>query len=148
MAENTSRTKLEQGRAAEAYKYAEDGRKLGGGPKLDEQGNVKSESKTAKEYKSYVKKLPMLIKTNGLGAAMSFCFSKGKGKTDNAWGLIYHQITNWLKKDEKHLIEITNDDLMKALTNADSPTYRATTIEVLALLNWMRRFAEGLITKD
>jgi CRISPR-associated protein Cmr5 len=132
MAENTSRTTLEQGRAAFAYKAAEAGEKL---------------SKNT-EYKAYVKKLPMYIKTNGLGAAMSFAFAKGKGKTDNAWGLIYDQITKWLEKDDKNLIEITDNNLMKALTEADSPIYRATTIEVLALLNWMRRFAEGLITKD
>lgn len=134
MSNNTSkRTTLEQGRAAFAYEAAEKGAAL----------------TKASEYKSYVKKMPMYIKTNGLGAAMSFAFSKGKGKTDNAWGLIYHQIEQWLSKDEKHLIDISNDTtLMKVLMNTDSSTYRATTIEVLALLNWMRRFAEGLITKD
>ena len=61
MIENTSRTKLEQGRAAYAYNAAKDGK--------NKLGNKDS------EYKSYVKKLPMLIKTNGLGAAMSFCFA-------------------------------------------------------------------------
>jgi CRISPR-associated protein Cmr5 len=133
MPENTSRTKLEQGRAAFAYDAALIGEKL---------------SKNT-EYKAYVTKLPMLIKTNGLGAAMSFAFAKGKGRTNNAWGLIYHQIETWLKKEDKHLIELGEDiSLMKALMNTDSSTYRATTIEVLALLNWMRRFAEGLITKD
>jgi len=130
----TSRTKLEQGRANFAYNAAQKGAAL-------------TESK-AKEYKSYVKKLPTYIKTNGLGAAMSFCFAKGKNSTTNAWGLLYSQITEWLQKDEKQLIEITDNNLMKALTEADSGIYRATTIEVLALLNWMRRFAEGLITKD
>lgn len=129
---NSSLKTLEQGRAAYAYSAAVEGSKLS----------------NASEYKAYVKKLPTYIKTNGLGAAMSFCFAKGKGTTSNAWGLIYSQIINWLKKDEKQLIEIREDKLMKALTNADSATYRATTIEVLALLIWMRRFAEGLITKD
>jgi CRISPR-associated protein Cmr5 len=124
---------LEQGRAAFAYNAAVAGEKL---------------SKNT-EYKAYVKKLPMYIKTNGLGAAMSFAFAKGKGKTDNAWGLIYHQIESWLKKDEKQLLKLDgNISLMKALMDTDSSTYRATTIEVLALLNWMRRFAEGLITKN
>jgi len=132
-----SRKTLEQGRAAFAYSAAVKGADL----------SKISESK-AREYKSYVKKLPTYIKTNGLGAAMSFCFAKGKGRTTNAWGLLYSQITNWLKVDEKQLLDIKDDNLMKALTEADSSVYRATTIEVLALLNWMRRFAEGLITKD
>lgn len=145
--EESLRTTLEQGRAAGAYKYVEIGRLLGGGPKPNNKGDLE-ESKTAKEYKSYLKKLPMLIKTNGLGAAMSFAFAKGKNDTSKAWGLIYHQVTTWLQQDDKHLIEISDDNLMRALTNADSSTYRATTIEVLALLNWMRRFAEGLISGE
>ncbi len=137
----SNRTTLEQGRAAFAYKAAVRGKSL---------RNKKGADKSS-EYKAYVKKMPMYIKTNGLGAAMSFAFAKGKGDSEhNAWGLIYHQITTWLgKEDDKHLIEIGDDNnLMEALINADSSTYRATTIEVLALLNWMRRFAEGLITKE
>ena len=43
----------------------------------------------------------MYIKTNGLGAAMSFAFAKGSkhGSADKgkAWGLIYAQIEDWLK---------------------------------------------------
>jgi CRISPR-associated protein Cmr5 len=132
MSDMTIRTTLEQGRAAFAYGAAVEGAGL---------------SKSS-EYKAYVKKLPMYIKTNGLGAAMSFAFAKGKGSKNNAWGLIYHQIEDWLKEDDKQLIELYNISLMKALMNSDSSAYRATTIEVLALLNWMRRFAEGLITKD
>ena len=133
MSDTSTRTKLEQGRAAFAFDAASQGKEL---------------SKSS-EYKAYVKKMPMLIKTNGLGAAVSFAYSKGKGRTDNAWGLIYEQIYEWLKKDPKDLIDLSStNDLMKALINADSATYRATTVEVLALLNWMRRFAEGLITKE
>lgn len=137
MAENTSRTTLEQGRADFAYKAAVKG----------------SELSKASEYKSYVKKLPMYIKTNGLGAAISFCFAKGNGKNakadiTKAWGLIYSQIEDWLK-NHWELSELNKEErLMENLLKMDSPEYRATTIEVLALLNWMRRFAEGLITKD
>jgi CRISPR-associated protein Cmr5 len=138
-----SRSGMEQGRAAAAYKYAEAGAKL---------------TKNS-EYKAYVKKLPMLIKTNGLGAAMSFAFAKAKCKEvesfdnkekieqgSNPWALIYSQIQGWLKSDNVLFLELSHDkNLMKTLTETDSPTYRAATIEVLALLNWMRRFAEGLI---
>lgn len=136
MAENTSRTTLEQGRADFAYKAAKKG----------------SELSKSSEYKSYVKKLPMYIKTNGLGAAISFCFAKGSknGVADKnkAWGLIYSQIEDWLK-NHWELSELNKGErLMENLLNMESTEYRVTTIEVLALLNWMRRFAEGLITKD
>ena len=69
---------LEQGRAEFAYKYAEAGKKLGS------------------EYKAYVKKIPMLIKTNGLGATFAFIKSKG-GKT---YDLIHKQTFEWLSDNE------------------------------------------------
>jgi len=128
-----SNGKLEQGRAAFAYQCAEGGEKL-----------VKN-----KEYKSYVKKMPMLIKTNGLGAAIAFAFAKdGKGGNPDKtkpWGLLYTQIEEWLKSDDKKLITFDTTQLAKKLTETDSATYRAVTVEVLAFLNWLKRFADALI---
>lgn len=133
MNNGTNRSTLEQGRAAFAFECAENG------AKLDKK----------KEYKSYVKKMPALIQTNGLGAALAFSFAKGSKsgtiQENSAWGVIYAQIEEWLLKDEKHLIDFQKNGLMKALTNAQSPTYRAVTIEILAFLSWVKRFAEALI---
>lgn len=133
MPNESNRSKLEQGRAAFAYKCAEEGAKL----------NKK------KEYKAYVKRMPMYIKSNGLGAAMAFGFSKGSkgGKIDesNAWGLLHQHIEHWLKEDEKELIDFQDNRLASELTRVDSPVYRAVTVEVIAFLSWLRRFAEGLI---
>jgi CRISPR-associated protein Cmr5 len=131
----TNRTKLEQGRAAFAYQCAESASKTLSKPK---------------EYKAYVKKMPMLIKTNGLGAAMAFAFAKGakggKVETNTPWGLLYSQIEDWLKKDEKGLItDFEKGRIAKFLAETDSYTYRAVTVEVLAFLSWLRRFAEALI---
>ena len=128
-----NRIKLEQGRAAFAYPCAEAGK-----------GLTKS-----KEYKSYVKKMPMLIKTNGLGAAVAFAFAKGSkgGQPDKGspWGLLYLQIEEWLKEDQKKLIGFDPSRLAYQLTQENSGTYRAVTIEVIALLSWVKRFAEALI---
>lgn len=128
-----NRNSIEQGRAAFAYLCAEEGSKL----------------KKRKEYKSYVKKLPMYIKTNGVGAAVAFAFSKGaKNGVPNhndPWGLIYQQLENWLSKDEKKLIGFSKDKLAKALAETDSYTYRYVTIELLSFLGWLRRFSEALI---
>ncbi len=132
----SNRTRLEQGRAASAFQYAEEGKIL-----------TKS-----KEYKAYVKKMPMLIKTNGLGAAIAFAFAKGsKGgvpQPDKAWGRLYMQIEDWLNKDKKQLIEFTKNRLAYQLTQIDSYTYRAVTLEIMALLSWMKRFSEALIEGD
>jgi len=133
MNNGTIRTKLEQGRAAYAYECAEKGAKL----------------TKKKEYKSYVKKLPMLIKTNGLGAAIAFTFAKGSKagnpEETDPWGLLYRQIEEWLRKDEKKLINFQPNELAKELTKIDSAPYRAVTVEVLAFLNWLKRFADALI---
>lgn len=105
--------------------------------------------KKAKEYKSYAKKLPMMIKTNGLGASLSFALSKSKNKEGQKtpWGNLYDDLNSWLK--EPHKIWLLGDnptlDLSEAAINLESQEYRALTIEVLAFLNWLRRFAEGLI---
>jgi len=106
----------------------------------------------------------MWIKTNGVGAAFAFILSKRENSSkkingqnyqpgehkdhpQNAYGLLYDQITNWLKSDsKKFLLRGKEDqDLVKTLTELKSHEYRAVTVEVLAFLNWLRRFAEGLI---
>jgi len=106
------------------------------------------EAKTAlgdneRKYKSYVKKIPMLIKTNGLGATFAFIFSK---KKEGAYRKIYEQTALWLHSDKKQLLNIgPEDDLAKVLVALESAQYRAATVEVLSLFMWLRRFAEGLI---
>lgn len=100
------------------------------------------------EYKAYVKKIPMYIKTNGLGAAFAFVMSKSKdtGNRGKAYKMIYEQTKKWLKKDDKMLINLDgNKEFAYEIVKLPSSQYRAVTIEVLSFFNWLRRFAEGLI---
>lgn len=131
----TKRQTLEQGRAEYAFKCAEEAKE-----KLKDK---------AKEYKSYAKKLPMLIKTNGLGAALAFAFAKGSkgGVPDpkNAWGLLYIHIEEWTRQDIKELVHFEKNRLVAQLLKEKSPTYRAVTIELMAFLGWLKRFVDGLI---
>jgi len=129
-------TGIEQGRAKFAYDCADE---------------VKTESE-AKKYKAYVKKLPMLIKTNGLGSALAFVKAKSgtstqeKSDEKKAYEKIYHNITQWFKNDKKQIIKLQdNDDLVNIIINLKSNEYRFATIETLSFLVWLRRFAEGLI---
>ncbi|MDZ4709990.1 MAG: type III-B CRISPR module-associated protein Cmr5 [Saprospiraceae bacterium] len=135
MVDNSTVKGLEQARAKFAYDKAQVISKTGG--------------KKAKEYKAYAKKLPMMIKSNGLGAALSFVFSKSKNKEGNktSWGLLYDDLNSWLRQEHKKWLlgETPSDDLSEAAINLNSPDYRALCIEILAFLNWLRRFAEGLI---
>ncbi|WP_406677834.1 type III-B CRISPR module-associated protein Cmr5 [Moorella sp. ACPs] len=120
---------LEQGRARYAYDCARQGKEL----------------QASKEYKSYTKKIPALIKTNGLGATVAFIAAKKKddpNKKEYAYKLIYDQLTQWLV--ERGLVA-RGKELVDAIISLDSFSYRIITGEVLALFKWISRFAEGLI---
>lgn len=126
-------TGIEQGRARYAYEKVEEAKDVLKGK--------------AKEYKSYVKKIPMLIKTNGLGATFAFVLSKGKRNDKTPYGLIARQTGEWIQEHRGYLLGDVNKDAYfeGQLTQLSSAQYRAVTIEVLALFNWLKRFADGLI---
>jgi len=126
---------IEQGRATYAYACVEAAKT-----------NLSPDNQ--KKYKSYAKKLPMMIKANGLGAAIAFALSKSdaaRGDTD-PWNLLYKQINTWMRNHKAFLLgEQAPQDLAAAVISRDSIQYRALTVEIIALLTWLRRFAEGLI---
>jgi CRISPR-associated protein Cmr5 len=129
MPEVTQRQTLEQGRAKHAY---------------DRAANA-SQQGFKKEYKSWAKKVPMLIKSNGLGATLAFLKSNNKKPHHNA---ILNDIQSWIEKDVKFSSiyhSLKGDDLVARVINCDSLYYRAFTIEILAYLNWLKRFSDGLI---
>ncbi|MBN2835290.1 MAG: type III-B CRISPR module-associated protein Cmr5 [Candidatus Delongbacteria bacterium] len=120
---------IEQGRAMKAFEMAKAG------------------MADNKDYKNRVKSFPMMIKTNGLGAAVAFA----KGKKD--WKMVYNQIEEYLMQNSLYnnfqnvSLNSPNTPLDSYLTQIDSSLYRAITVEVMALFTWLRRFAEGL-SKD
>ena len=125
---------IEQGRATYAFKVVQ---------------GVNDSLK--KEYKSAAKKFPVLIKTNGLGQSLAFLKSKGGEinkktgrKKVNAHDKLYEHIGDWLQtEDTKGLVK--TGELVERVINLESPAYRQVTVETLSLLNWMRRFVDGLM---
>ena len=119
----TMRKGIEQGRAKYAFEAVSS----------VEDDNLK------KKYKTAAKKLPVLIKTNGLG--QSFAFIK---RRNDGYDKLYEQIGNWLQtEDTKQLVP--QGELVKQIIELESPVYRQVTVETLALLNWIRRFVDGLM---
>ena len=116
---------IEQGRALFAY----------------EKVLESSKESWASEYKSYLKKLPMYIKTNGLGATLAFIYSKKK----EAYKKIYENCQDWLKNDPKNLFNIGEKPIIAYVLELSSQEYRALTSEIIALIKWMGRFADGTI---
>jgi CRISPR-associated protein Cmr5 len=133
MSNISNRQKIESGRAKCAYDFVKEVLNS----KEAKNGNY------VKDYKSYVKKLAPLIQTNGFGNTIAFVHSKSK--SNKVYGKIYEQLSEWLKK--KELIG-KNDDLMESIVSVDSRKYRQLTTESLALINWWRRFVDGLIDDD
>lgn len=126
-----SLTGIENGRASFAFSCAREGSEL---------------KAVNKEYKAYVRKIPALIRTNGLGATMAFLAAKkdqDPSKKGYAYLKVYQQIGDWLAR--KGLIHADQGPLEKQVIEMDSLAYRVTTAEVLALFRWLTRFAEALI---
>ncbi|MEM1614316.1 MAG: type III-B CRISPR module-associated protein Cmr5, partial [Thermoplasmatales archaeon] len=82
--------------------------------------------------------MPMLILTNGLGNALAFIKSK---KNNKAYDQFYTHLNKWLKE----MMIISGDDVLNWITdkNTSSIQVQRATDEILALLNWMKRFAEA-----
>ncbi|HON72169.1 MAG TPA: type III-B CRISPR module-associated protein Cmr5 [bacterium] len=127
--------KLEKGRAECAYKCVEEA--------INRLNN-----KEQKEYRSYSRKIPTMILTNGLGQTLAFI--KSKSEKGNAYSLIYDQLTEYMKSDSTLKIQMPSgeSDLVKWVISSDSVTYRYIEQEILAFLNWLKRFAEGLIEEE
>jgi len=133
----SNRKRIEQKRAEKALAFVRAGKEL--------------DQDKAKAYKAYVKKIPMMIKTNGLSAALAFVFSKGSKNgcvaQNTPYGLIYTQLFEWLEENHHNLFEgnANNDNLIQQIIGLDGKAYRSVTIELLALFTWLKRFADGMI---
>ncbi len=136
MKEESKITQLERGRAEFAYKCVEE---------IVE--NQKYE-KIREDYRSYSRKIPQMILSNGLGQTIAFM--KSKAKDGNAYEILYSQITDYLKSDTTARIRMPDDknELIEWVISLDSYNYRYATEEILAFLNWLKRFAEGMIKKE
>jgi len=94
-------------------------------------------------YRAIAVKVPSLIVTNGLGQTLAFLKAKGKGKHDNEHEVLYRHLTDWVGRKVN-----ANGDLLNWLLNtATSQQYRLATMEALALLQWLKRFAEAELPK-
>ncbi|MFA0731909.1 MAG: hypothetical protein LKKZDAJK_000899 [Candidatus Fervidibacter sp.] len=97
----------------------------------------------AGDYRTIAVKVPSLIVTNGLGQTLAFLKAKGKGEPSNEHEILYRHLADWVGS-KVH----ADGDLLNWLVNkADSQQYRLATMEALALLQWLKRFAEAELPK-
>ncbi len=91
---------------------------------------------TAKsEFRSLARSFPTMVHTNGLTAASAFLYAK-KNKSP-AHHIMYKLLSVQLLKDK-------DNDLMTTISNMESESLRLATVEIMSLLVWVKRFAEGM----
>jgi CRISPR-associated protein Cmr5 len=99
----------------------------------------------------------MLVLTNGLGQTLAFLLAKAKRHEPEqkrsveakAHDLLLVHLSNWVLSQVASSTTASNGDLLQWVLQNDSAAYRRATIESLAFLTWLKRFAEAeLPTED
>ncbi len=126
---------LEHERAAEAWScvsYVND--------EIDDKG-------FKKEYRSIVMKLPSLILSNGLAQSLAFLKSKGKGNNNKPEEKIYQDIDGWLLKNRNFRWNVKGE-LIERIIALPNDRFRQVTMETLAYMSWMKRFADAVLPRE
>ena len=95
----------------------------------------------ASEYKSLVSSAPADVQINGLGQTLAFWQSKGRDKgkpKNNEHAALYNHVSTWVIQQMD-----ASGDLLQWITKTDSTRYRQATVEALAFLGWLKRFAQA-----
>jgi len=102
-----------------------------------------------KKYGSLARKVPMLVLTNGLGQTLAFLKAKGKNDPADEHTVLFRHLSNWVLSQVASSTPASNGDLLQWVLQNDSAAYRRATMEALAFLAWLKRFAEAeLPTED
>jgi CRISPR-associated protein Cmr5 len=139
---------------------------------------VKKESSDVQnKYSSYVKNASVLILSNGLSATLAFYLSKIKMKDGTsykdvrseidkhkaeqqirfeskpervAYAYLFCHISEWLAEKSNNGAGLTDgeDPLTFIIRKADVLKVMQLTQESLALLNWMKRFADAMLERE
>lgn len=103
----------------------------------------------AGDFGGHAKKLPMRIRAAGLGQALAFVRAKAKPgdnkKTKPGLILLLEHLGDWvlprLQPETKQPID--DAALLNAILNGDALFLRRATLETMAWLEWVNRFAEA-----
>ena len=133
---------IEKERAAFALQRVED---------LISEDAVRKNGYTGKEIKSYVRRLPAMIRTNGFGQAMAFFYARRQKYP--AYGAVYKAVEDWLcgqggiygTATPAQGLMPSSAALMKAITEGDQTRYLRAQAETRALMMWVKKFAEALV---
>lgn len=113
-----------------------------------------SKCEKQKEFKTFCAGAPSVILQNGFGQALAFWYSKGKNKPGNKHKVLLDIIMKWLtfQKDDVQNAFIdpckTTRDMIKSLSEMSQQQYLTAQGETLALLEWIKRYANAILEGD
>jgi len=99
-----------------------------------------------KKYGSLARRLPMLVLTNGLGQTLAFLKAKGKDDPADEHTILLKQLSAWVLSQVAPGTQ--EHDLLAWVLQKDTVAYRRATLEALAFLAWLKRFAEAEIPSE
>lgn len=94
-----------------------------------------------KKYGSLARKVPMLVLTSGLGQTLAFLRAKSKNNPADEHSVLFQHLSEWTMNQIAP--NARDKDLLTWILENDSASYRRATIEALAYLVWLKRFAEA-----
>lgn len=94
-------------------------------------------------YRSLAQSAAADIQANGLGQTLAFWkakgYDKGQPKGDSEHARLFQDVSGWVGRQ----LGITDDLLTWVTETATTNDYRRATVEALAFLTWLKRFAEA-----
>lgn len=116
--------------------------------------NQCKDQKYQKDFKTFCSGAPSVILQNGFGQALAFWFSKRKGNGEDKHQVLLDIIQRWLclKNGDIQNEFITGcqsaQEMVMALSSMNQEAYLAAQKETLALLEWVKRYANALLKGD
>lgn len=104
-------------------------------------------SEHAADYARLVRKLPAMILQNGLGQALAFHLADAQGDNHSAAGRAVLDLSRWLIAQKKIYTasSLTLHTMIDALVAGSRDQYMRAQREAMALLDWMKKFADAFI---
>jgi len=101
-----------------------------------------------KDLRSLARSFPTMVQNNGLCAAVAFLIAKNK----EHHSALRQTIENWLVK--RKLISLSKvggkeeSKVLEAIINLSRDQYRVASGEVMTYMQWVKLFAEGMLSDD
>lgn len=102
----------------------------------------------AAEYGQLAREAASLVQMHGLGQTLAFLVSKRPKRQGevNAHSVLARDLSRWVSRQ---LLGDAQDDLREwIVSRASVAEYRRATLEALAFLTWLKRFAEAELVKE